>query len=147
MKPLRYPLTVFYDASCPLCATELHALRDGCFGRGTRRGLFLIDVSGSMQSPDKLPLVKQAFRVLAGRLRAGTRLPSSRALAAELGVSHNPSMGAFLQLLAEGYLVGGGLRHLRRGLAAGRPEGDVHGQFQRGLAARGGAGPCLAASA
>lgn len=28
MKPVRYPLTVFYDASCPLCATELHALRD-----------------------------------------------------------------------------------------------------------------------
>ena len=22
-----YPLTVFYDASCPLCATEMHALR------------------------------------------------------------------------------------------------------------------------
>jgi predicted DCC family thiol-disulfide oxidoreductase YuxK len=27
-RPLRYPLTVFYDASCPLCATEMHALRD-----------------------------------------------------------------------------------------------------------------------
>jgi predicted DCC family thiol-disulfide oxidoreductase YuxK len=26
-RPLRYPLTVFYDASCPLCATEMHALR------------------------------------------------------------------------------------------------------------------------
>jgi predicted DCC family thiol-disulfide oxidoreductase YuxK len=24
---VRYPLTVFYDASCPLCATEMHALR------------------------------------------------------------------------------------------------------------------------
>ncbi len=27
-RPLRYPLTVFYDKSCPLCATEMHALRD-----------------------------------------------------------------------------------------------------------------------
>jgi len=27
-RPLRYPLTVFYDASCPLCATEMHALRE-----------------------------------------------------------------------------------------------------------------------
>ena len=27
-RPLRYPLTIFYDASCPLCATEMHALRE-----------------------------------------------------------------------------------------------------------------------
>lgn len=27
-RPLRYPLTVFYDASCPLCADEMHALRE-----------------------------------------------------------------------------------------------------------------------
>ena len=25
---LRYPLTVFYDRSCPMCATEMHALRE-----------------------------------------------------------------------------------------------------------------------
>ena len=31
--------------------------------------VFLVDVSGSMQSPDKLPLLKQAFRMLAGELR------------------------------------------------------------------------------
>jgi len=24
---LRFPLTVFYDASCPLCASEMHALK------------------------------------------------------------------------------------------------------------------------
>lgn len=27
-RPLRYPLTVFYDASCPLCAVEKHTLRE-----------------------------------------------------------------------------------------------------------------------
>ncbi len=27
-RPPRYPLTVFYDASCPMCASEMHALRD-----------------------------------------------------------------------------------------------------------------------
>ncbi|HET6576672.1 MAG TPA: von Willebrand factor type A domain-containing protein, partial [Gemmatimonadales bacterium] len=32
--------------------------------------VFLIDVSGSMLSPDKLPLVQQAFRTLVGELRA-----------------------------------------------------------------------------
>jgi predicted DCC family thiol-disulfide oxidoreductase YuxK len=25
---LRYPLTVFYDASCPMCASEMHALKE-----------------------------------------------------------------------------------------------------------------------
>jgi Ca-activated chloride channel family protein len=32
--------------------------------------VFLVDVSGSMQSPDKLPLVKQALRLLVDRLRS-----------------------------------------------------------------------------
>jgi predicted DCC family thiol-disulfide oxidoreductase YuxK len=27
-RPIRYPLTVFYDASCPMCASEMHALRE-----------------------------------------------------------------------------------------------------------------------
>jgi Ca-activated chloride channel homolog len=36
--------------------------------------VFLIDVSGSMQSPDKLPLVKQAFRALVQELRTEDRV-------------------------------------------------------------------------
>jgi len=36
--------------------------------------VFLIDVSGSMQSPDKLPLVKQAFRALVQELRPEDRV-------------------------------------------------------------------------
>ena len=36
--------------------------------------VFLIDVSGSMQSEDKLPLVKQAFRALVQELRAQDRV-------------------------------------------------------------------------
>ena len=27
-RPLRYPLTVFYDASCAMCAAEMHGLRE-----------------------------------------------------------------------------------------------------------------------
>lgn len=58
-----------------------------------------------------VPLHRQLYEglreaVLAGRLRSGMRLPSTRALASELGVSRNTVMGAFLQLLAEGYLEG-----------------------------------------
>ena len=36
--------------------------------------VFLIDVSGSMSSPDKLPLVKSAFRLLVNELRAEDRV-------------------------------------------------------------------------
>ena len=43
MRPLRYPLTVFYDASCRLCASEMHALKArDCAGR-----LELVDCSAA----------------------------------------------------------------------------------------------------
>lgn len=28
MSAVRFPLTIYYDASCPLCAEEMHAIRD-----------------------------------------------------------------------------------------------------------------------
>src|SRR5918999_1377572 len=43
--------------------------------------------------------------VRAGRLAAGERLPSTRALAAELGVSRGVVVQAYGQLAAEGYLA------------------------------------------
>ncbi len=36
--------------------------------------VFLVDVSGSMQDPDKLPLLKSAFRLLAAQLKATDRV-------------------------------------------------------------------------
>jgi len=55
------------------------------------------------------PLHRQiydSFRamILDRRLRPGAQIPASRALAAELGVSRIPVLGAYAQLLAEGYL-------------------------------------------
>ncbi len=44
--------------------------------------------------------------ILSGRLPAGARLPSTRAVAAELGVSRTTAVAAFDQLLSEGYLQG-----------------------------------------
>src|SRR3954451_25138193 len=41
-----------------------------------------------------------------GRLRAGERLPSSRVLAKELGISRNLVLDCYTQLQAEGYLSG-----------------------------------------
>ena len=43
--------------------------------------------------------------VRSGRLRAGTRLPPSRALARDLGVSRGVVVEAYAQLVAEGYLT------------------------------------------
>src|SRR5271169_2727606 len=39
-----------------------------------------------------------------GRLRPGQRIPSTRVLASEIGVSRFPVLNAYTQLLAEGYL-------------------------------------------
>lgn len=55
------------------------------------------------------PITKQVFQqirdaVLSGRLEAGVALPSSRDLAASLGVSRNTVTEAFDHLRAEGYL-------------------------------------------
>ncbi|MEZ5330532.1 MAG: PLP-dependent aminotransferase family protein [Thermoanaerobaculia bacterium] len=54
------------------------------------------------------PLYRQIYEgyreaILDGRLKAGERLPSTRSLAEELGVSRFPVLNAFDQLLAEGY--------------------------------------------
>ena len=65
--------------------------------------------------------IEQALRdaIREGRLHAGARLPSSRALASELGISRGVVTTAYDQLVAEGYLetrqgapvrVAGGLR-------------------------------------
>jgi len=54
------------------------------------------------------PLYQQVYRalraeILSRRLAPGARLPSTRALAADLGVSRNVAMLAYEQLLGEGY--------------------------------------------
>jgi GntR family transcriptional regulator/MocR family aminotransferase len=65
----------------------------------------------TLREDSREPLHRQLYRelreaVLNGRLPPGSRLPSTRSVAAELGVSRNTVMGAFDQLLAEGYLEG-----------------------------------------
>ena len=49
--------------------------------------------------------IYDAYRIaiLEGRLRPGQRIPSTRMLASELGVSRFPVLNAYAQLLAEGY--------------------------------------------
>ena len=54
------------------------------------------------------PLYRQVYdsfrtAIVEGRLRTGQRVPSTRALAVELGISRIPLLNAYAQLLAEGY--------------------------------------------
>jgi GntR family transcriptional regulator/MocR family aminotransferase len=56
------------------------------------------------------PLYRRVYQALKARIRAGglgpaARVPSTRALARDLGVSRNTVMLAYEQLAAEGYLV------------------------------------------
>jgi GntR family transcriptional regulator/MocR family aminotransferase len=63
-------------------------------------------------NPDAaMPLFRQVYdelrsRILDGTLAPGVRLPATRGLAADLGVSRNTVLNAYDQLLAEGYLEG-----------------------------------------
>lgn len=76
----------------------------------TRKGpLYLASIS--LDEASAVPLHRQLYfalreAILDGRLRPGARLPSSRSLAGDLGVSRNTVLAAFEQLLAEGYIEG-----------------------------------------
>lgn len=73
-------------------------------------------VAGTMLSitlnpASEIPLFHQLYRnirdsILGGRLPPGSRLPSSRTLAADLAISRTTVLTAFDQLTAEGYLEG-----------------------------------------
>jgi GntR family transcriptional regulator/MocR family aminotransferase len=65
----------------------------------------VIDLDASLPEPLHLQLARQIkSAVLGGRLAPMARLPSSRALAAGLGISRNTALTAIEQLKAEGYL-------------------------------------------
>jgi GntR family transcriptional regulator / MocR family aminotransferase len=71
------------------------------------RELYLeVDVAAGRARGRRLAL-ERALReaVRSGRLRAGTTLPSSRALASDLGLSRGTVVEVYAQLAAEGYLV------------------------------------------
>lgn len=107
-------------ASCPWNESN-RLLRIGIQGRQidswkmpANNLVFLLDVSGSMQSQDKLPLVKEAFRLLVDQLRpqdrvsivvyagaAGTVLPSTS------GADKQQILDAISELEAGGSTAGG----------------------------------------
>jgi GntR family transcriptional regulator / MocR family aminotransferase len=62
-----------------------------------------LDLSGSRVRAGLETALREA--VQAGRLAPGTRLPSTRALAADLGIARNTIAEAYSQLTAEGWLT------------------------------------------
>ncbi len=62
-----------------------------------------LDLAGTRVRAGLEGALREAVRD--GRLRPGTRLPSSRALAADLGIARNSVADAYAQLVAEGWLT------------------------------------------
>src|ERR1700748_1625077 len=85
-----------------------------------------LDLPGGQRPPGGLRAgLEAALRdaVRTGRLGPGTRLPSSRALAGDLGIARNTVAEAYGQLVAEGWLTarqGSGTRGAASGASAGR---------------------------
>jgi len=77
----------------------------------SRRARFIKRPEIMLDATLPVPLYKQLYErlrgaILAGRLEGGTRLPSTRTLASELGISRSTTVLAYTQLLLEGYLEG-----------------------------------------
>ena len=74
-----------------------------------------LDVNGPGLRAGLMDALREAVRT--GRLVPGTRLPSTRSLAADLGVARNTVADAYSELIAEGWLIaqqGSGTRVARR---------------------------------
>ncbi|MFE5713499.1 PLP-dependent aminotransferase family protein [Streptomyces sp. NPDC056501] len=74
-----------------------------------------LEVRGPHLRAGLMEALREAVR--SGRLEAGTRLPSSRSLAADLGMARNTVADAYAELVAEGWLTarqGSGTRVARR---------------------------------
>ncbi|WP_328769135.1 MocR-like pyridoxine biosynthesis transcription factor PdxR [Streptomyces sp. NBC_00286] len=83
-----------------------------------------LDLGGSRLRRGLTDALREAVR--SGRLAPGTRLPSSRALAADLGIARNTVADAYACLVAEGWLTarqGSGTRVAER--AAVAPDSDT----------------------
>lgn len=82
------------------------------------RGFPTTSLLARLDAHDRLPLHRQLYEeirsaIVSGRIAAGARIPSSRGLAEDLGVSRTTVLQAVDQLRAEGYLrsvVGSGTR-------------------------------------
>ncbi|MFB6841244.1 PLP-dependent aminotransferase family protein [Streptomyces sp. NPDC056361] len=81
-----------------------------------------LELRGPRLRAGLMEALREAVR--SGRLEAGTRLPSSRTLAADLGMARNTVADAYAELVAEGWLTarqGSGTRVAKRAAARRAP--------------------------
>ncbi|OBF28440.1 GntR family transcriptional regulator [Mycobacterium sp. ACS1612] len=81
-----------------------------------------LELAGTGLRSGLMTALREAVRT--GRLASGTRLPSSRALAADLGVARNTVADAYAELIAEGWLTakqGSATRVAKRSQPPGTP--------------------------
>ena len=98
-----------WNANAQLLRVAIKAYELPASERPPANLVFLIDVSGSMQSPDKLPLLKNAFRLLTEQLGARDRV-SMVVYAGSSGVVLEPTPGDQKYKIREalGHLEAGG---------------------------------------
>ncbi len=77
----------------------------------TKRAAVLARPNLNLDHASSIPLSRQLYErlrqvILSGQMKAGARLPSTRGLASQLGVSRNTVFAAYMQLFAEGYILG-----------------------------------------
>jgi Ca-activated chloride channel family protein len=113
--PQGSPLAVHLDAAPSPFTPGRHLLRVGVQGkrlsvseRKPAHLTFLVDVSGSMQSPDKLPLAKRSLRMLVDNLRDGdtvalvTYAGGVRLVLPPTGLEHKAVIHAAIEELTAG---------------------------------------------
>ncbi|MEU2079732.1 PLP-dependent aminotransferase family protein [Streptomyces sp. NPDC013489] len=112
-----------------------------------------LELRGPRLRAGLMDALREAVR--SGRLEAGTRLPSSRSLAADLGMARNTVADAYAELVAEGWLTarqGSGTRVARRAeprgagprRSAARRAAEPRGSAPRHVEARPGIGSAAA---
>jgi DNA-binding transcriptional regulator YhcF (GntR family) len=87
---------------------QFGSMEQTTFGRASSRGWADL-YAWQLDRASRTPLSRQIYMqvrsaVLSGALRAGARMPSSRAMASKLGVARASVVAAYEQLLAEGYV-------------------------------------------
>jgi Ca-activated chloride channel homolog len=135
------PFTVNMELAPSPLDSGYHLLRVGIKARtlpiDSERGwnlVFLVDVSGSMSSEDKLPLVKESLKLLTKQMRAVDRIAlvtyagnSSIVLDSTSGSEKTRILAAIDSLGAGGSTNGsGGIEHAYRVAEAHRIEGSVN---------------------
>lgn len=109
------PFAVVMDAAPSPLSPGRHILRVGVATRARSQAerkpahlVFLVDVSGSMASPDKLDLAKQSLRILTGNLADGdtvalvTYAGGSRVVLPPTGIAHRSAILAAIDELTTG---------------------------------------------